>query len=274
LYTESPNYVIKRVITKPDSPSQEDAISLEVNHPNIVRTFETFKTTFINYEGELQNLIWLKSEYIKQKISQRFVGKDESIIREILHDALVAIDYLHSNNIIHLDLKIANVMGQPKGDGFQYKLIDFGYSRDLSKNKELLKKREVYIPNKSYGTYPYKPPEVVKRNIHGMASDIWCIGSIAWFLSLGKTPFYKEDGEKNLEEYRRFVSGDTTHFFKDDISLELEDFILACMNLNRKKRPTARMLLQHPFITGGTLITRKVDRMNFSDSDSEMYSDE
>ncbi|TBU02727.1 protein kinase [Hamiltosporidium tvaerminnensis] len=264
--------VIKRVVLRKDSPSFEDIVSMRLKHPNVLQTYHTFKTSFINSKDEKQDILWLISEFLTEKVTQKMVSRDEELIKIIITDVLNGLNYMHKQNIAHLDMKIANVMGEQSGTKISYKLIDFGYSRDLNKEPNLHSKNEVVIPHKSYGTFPYKPPEVVFENAHGLKADIWCVGAISWFLSLGKTPFYTEDGDKNIEEYKKFVSGKTKHFFKGEISPELEDFILRAMNPNRHHRPTADQLLKHAFITGETLNDVRSDSYS-NDSGYESFSD-
>ncbi|KAM0688375.1 hypothetical protein COBT_000369 [Conglomerata obtusa] len=257
------SYVIKRVIVNEASPTQEEEISLALKHRNIINTFGSEREVFVNHAGESQTILWLYSEYLKEKVSQRTVDRNERIIRDIMEDVLTALVFLHDEmNMVHLDLKIANVMGQREKGKIVYKLIDFGYARNF--NLEENDKGEVYIKNKSYGTFPYKSYEVVRKNIHGKASDIWCVGAIAWFLSMGETPFYKDDGEKDTVEFRQFIDGIEKHFFAGQTSSELKKFILTCMNRKRNERPTARDLLEHDFITG-----KKIERVKGNDSGFE-----
>lgn len=245
--------VIKRVIFREDSPSQEDVISRMVQHKNIMKTYTTFRSSFINRNNEKQVILWMISEYLTHRLSQKYVSRDEKVIRGVMRDSLIALDYLHRMNIAHLDIKIENIMGKEVSGTVRYKLIDLGYGRILDKDiggKEL---RETYIPTKSYGTFPYKPPEVVRENIHGVKSDIYCLGAVAWFLSLGKTPFYV-DGDRDLHAFRRFLAGGIRIRFKEDTSPELQDFVVQCMDPDRKRRPAAFQLLRHPFITNEVLL--------------------
>lgn len=271
---EYQTYVIKRVIVNEQSPTQEEEISLLLKHKNIINTFASEREVFYNHLNEKQEILWLFSEFLREKVSQRTVNGDEDIIRRIAKDILIAVSYLHNNNIVHLDLKIANVMGQKEKGKVVYKLIDFGYSRNL--NKEKAANDEVYIKNKSYGTFPYKSYEVARKNIHGKCSDIWCTGAIVWFLSLEETPFYKEKGEKDIDEYRNFIDGYKKHFFNPETSNELKDFVLRTMNRQRSERPTAEELLEHPFITNKKLDHEIVDYDDegyFTDSFSDTVSD-
>lgn len=248
LYTKnSKPVVIKRVIFREDSPSQEDLISRIIRHKNIMKTYTTFRSRFVNKRRQKQVIIWMISEYLPHRLSQRHVNRNENIIRNIAKDVLSGLNYLHRMNIAHLDVKIENIMGKEVNGVMRYKLIDLGYGRLLDNDFGGKENSEAYIPSKSYGTFPYKPPEVVRENLHGLKSDIYCLGAVAWFLSLGKTPFYV-DGERDLSTFRRFLAGGIKNKFKEDTSTELQDFVKRCMHPESRKRPSAYQLLKHPFI--------------------------
>lgn len=254
---EKQDFVIKRVMVRDESPTSEDVISMSLEHPNIIKTYETKKSTYTDHKGVTHNIIWLFSELLKIKVTQRYVGKNEDIIRFIMLDIINAIDYMHNKkNMVHLDLKMANVMGVLVSGVPRYIVLDFGYSRDLTKDGN---GDEVKIPGKAYGTFPYKPPEVIFENVHGKSSDIYCIGAIAWFMSLGETPFYDRNSEKDIYSHRKFLRGKKKHFFHADTSNELKDFIKKCMNLDRSKRPTAQELLKHPFLLNKSIVLPSSD---------------
>ncbi|KAL0265977.1 UNVERIFIED_CONTAM: hypothetical protein PYX00_011694 [Menopon gallinae] len=238
--------VIKRVIFREDSPSQEDVISRVVQHRNIMKTYKTFRSRFVNRKSERQTIIWLISEYLTLRLSHRYVNRNEEVIRRIVRDALLALEYLHTMNIAHLDIKIENIMGKEVDGAVRFKLIDLGYGRMLDNDVGGREMSETYIPTKSYGTFPYKPPEVVRENVHGLKSDIYCIGAVAWFLSLGKTPFYT-DGERDLQAFRRFLASGIRLRFREDTSPALQDFVEQCMHPSARERPDASQLLQHHF---------------------------
>ena len=240
--------VIKRVIFREDSPTQEDTISRLTQHRNIMKTYTAFRSRFVDRQQEQHTIIWTISEYLTHRISQKYVSRNENTIRNIVRDVLIALEYLHEMNIAHLDIKIENIMGRMMNGTVRYKLIDMGYGRVLDKDVGGRERSETYIPGKSYGTFPYKPPEVARQNLHGLKSDIYCVGAVAWFLSLGKTPFYA-NGERDMQAFRRFLSGGVKLTFEDDTSPELQDFVQKCMHIERKMRPTAAELLRHPFIT-------------------------
>lgn len=276
-YNRQKFFVIKRAIIRKDTNTQEDTISMRLRHPNLLTTYKTFRTEFIDRNNEQQDIVWLYSQFLKHRISHKYVAMDENIIRNILIDVLHGLEYMHERKIMHLDIKIANIMGQTENNRIVYKLIDFGYARDLMLSDKGSKMEEIKIPSKSYGTFPYKPPEVVFENVHGLKSDIWCVGAVAWFLSLGRVPFYHDNGEKNTVTYRRFIKGTKKHFFYPETSNELRDFVLVSMNRRRANRPSVKELLKHPFILGTKFDESESESEHDSgyesDSDAESYKD-
>ncbi|KAF9762452.1 putative serine/threonine-protein kinase mkcE [Nosema granulosis] len=265
----SPYVVLKRIIVNKKSPIHEDEIALKLNHRNIVKSTNSETMTYVDANGEKQTLIWLYMEYLPIRISHKTVNRDEETLRKIARDVLHGLNYLHKQNIAHLDLKIANIMGDEDENGVFYKIIDFGYARKIDEG-------EIKIPMKNYGTYPYKPPEIVLKNIHGMKGDIWCLGAIILFLRNGKTPFYDSKGNKQTDKYKEFLLGERTIPLSSDASPEIKDFISVCLQLDRNQRPSAEELLKHKFITGkedGVMYqTDSEDSGYFSSSTSEEES--
>lgn len=276
-YTNTnPNVILKRIIWNPSNLLNEDHMSMSLRAPNILKTLKTFRSRRILPDGKEQTLLWIFAEYLDVRISQKSVMGDENLIRKIIKDALQGLAYMHSNNVAHLDMKIGNIMGKTVNGSIVYKLIDFGYSQRMPKGVE-----HVVIPKKNYGTYPYKSPEIVFENKHGLKSDIWSLGAICWFLSLQYTPFYLENYVKDLDRYKKFLkqsneNGDTRGYhrftFNKNTSTALKHFVKLCMQINPERRPTAEELLRHPFILGLDITydednnSDEIDQTSFSSS--------
>ena len=265
----TPNVILKRIIHNPANNLNEDFLSMSLDSPYVCKTLKSFRTKRMLPDGSEQVFVWIFFEFLDVKITQRTVRGNESLIRKIISDALKGLNYLHSKNIAHLDMKVGNIMGKTTDKGVVYKLIDFGYSQKMPEGGSIV------IPKKNYGTYPYKPPEVVFKNEHGLKSDIWSLGAICWFLSLQYTPFYFEGYEKDLSSYRKFLKKRTERIedrknhifiFSKNASYELKDFVKKCMEVEPEDRPTVQELMKHPFITGDKIANAK-------DTDDEIEDD-
>jgi serine/threonine protein kinase len=94
---------------------------------------------------------------------------NENFLKNISFQILNGLNYLHENNIIHRDIKLENILYDPKNN--TAKIGDFGLSREFD-----------YDVNDQFtdvGTYPYKPPELLLGLTHYSSSlDIWSAGCI------------------------------------------------------------------------------------------------
>jgi calcium-dependent protein kinase len=103
---------------------------------------------------------------------------------ELMKMILLAVNFLHRNNIAHRDLKPENFLFENMEENAQLKLIDFGLSSKFSdKYKD---KMESMV-----GTPYYLAPEVLGGNYDHKA-DLWSCGVLMFILLSGKYPFTGE----------------------------------------------------------------------------------
>lgn len=158
----------------------------------------------------------------------------ENDIIRLIKQILEGVDYLHQNNIVHLDLKPQNILLSsiyPLGD---IKIVDFGMSRKIGNTCEL---REIM------GTPEYLAPEILNYDPITTATDMWNIGIIAYMLVTHTSPFV---GEDNQETYLNIsqVNVDYSEGFSS-VSQLATDFIQSLLVKNPEKRPTAEICLSH-----------------------------
>lgn len=116
------------------------------------------------------------SDYLRKLPGKK---ADEEEAKQIFHQLISTIDYLHRKNIAHCDLKFENILFE-EATG-ELKLIDFGFSvEDPEKNP----------PTFVCGTPSYmSPEEVLKKNVDFFKADVWSLGVILFKIVTGLFPF-------------------------------------------------------------------------------------
>ncbi|MBI3699834.1 MAG: protein kinase [Afipia sp.] len=142
-----------------------------------------------------------------------------------------AIDDIHRQHVIHLDIKPSNILSRPSGE---IVLIDFG----LAHHNRLpdLMDEEFRVP---YGTAPYMAPEQILGIRRDPRSDIFALGVLIYFLSTGKRPFGESQTLKGMKR-RLWKEPTPPRAIRPDYPPELQEIVLHCLEVNPAERyPTA-----------------------------------
>ncbi|KAL5048759.1 Calcium/calmodulin-dependent protein kinase [Aspergillus fruticulosus] len=208
----------------------------KLNHPHIVHFVDWFESkdkfyivTQLATGGELFDRI---CEYGK------FTEKDAS---QTIRQVLDAVNYLHQRNIVHRDLKPENLLYLTRDLDSQLVLADFGIARMLDNPAEVL--------TSMAGSFGYAAPEVMLKQGHGKAVDIWSLGVITYTLLCGYSPFRSENLTDLIEECRSGRVIFHERYWKD-VSKDAKDFILSLLQVNPAQRPTSEEALKHPWLKG------------------------
>ena len=213
-----------------ESIKREVDILRSLDHPNIVKYFET-------YEDECY--LHIVMEYIagdnlfRVLTDQKGFKFTERTISKIITCLLKAVLFLHHNGIIHRDIKPENIVFVELNNFNALKLIDFGLSIQQNAKKD----------NRRVGTPYYMSPEMVRGNFN-YASDVWSIGVILFIMVTGKQPFRGKSKEEVFEKIKKGAYDKNT-LTRAKCSKEVKDLIKKMLVIEHTKRITVECALDH-----------------------------
>ena len=179
----------------PITALREIMILKKLNHKNIIPLKEIV-TSKPKEKNKNRGNVYLVFEYMEHDISgltNKKINYSIQSIKCIMYQILEGLQYLHSNNIIHRDIKTANILLNNKGE---IKIGDFGLARIISPS---LKKK---ITNRVV-TLWYRAPELLFGEDHyGPAIDMWSIGCVFSELLTG-VPLFK--GKREMDQVDKIV---------------------------------------------------------------------
>uniref|UniRef100_A0A914HJN5 non-specific serine/threonine protein kinase n=1 Tax=Globodera rostochiensis TaxID=31243 RepID=A0A914HJN5_GLORO len=209
---------------------REVRIMKQLDHPNIVKLYQVIEnetTLFLVMEyasgGELFDYLVAHGRMKEKEARAKF--------RQIVS----AVQYLHSKNVIHRDLKAENLLLDAD---MNIKIADFGFSNTFSPGNKL---------DTFCGSPPYAAPELFQgKKYDGPEVDVWSLGVILYTLVSGSLPF---DGQ-NLKELReRVLRGKYRVPFY--MSTDCENLLKKFLVLNPVRRGTLEMIMRDKWMNMG-----------------------
>ena len=172
---------------------REISILKSYHHPNLVELLDIFISP--PKPPTYKSHVALIFEYMEHDISALVDSKitfSLGEIKNIMYQILTGIAYLHSNNIIHRDIKSANILLNNSG---VVKLGDFGLARTMC---PLPQRNKMYSNN--VVTIWYRSPELLlgMKN-YDLKVDMWSIGCVFAELLIGE-PIFRGNNEKEQIE--------------------------------------------------------------------------
>ena len=221
-------YCLKKINIKktPDRKNEINILS-KLDHPNLVKfiaSYEDEEGIYIIMEfciyGDLYSLLHM--------VKKKKVYVNEEIIWDIAYQCLLGLEYLHSQQIIHRDIKLLNIfMSKNK----IVKIGDMGMSKILSKKEMKLSR---------VGTPLFLAPELILKEKYDYKADIWSLGCSIYHLAKTTPPF----NDENLIKLGQSIVNDEPQELPGCYSDELKHFVSKLMTKNKKMRPSATESLQ------------------------------
>lgn len=160
--------------------TNEAKTTMRLQHSNIVKIFDTAIDSGMNQPIFFTVMQWLEGETLEQLLSIRKLTVKE--ITDIFRQTCEAVDYIHSLNILHLDIKPSNIMLEPDSNGnYKVKLLDFGLS------KIILTESSTTV-SLFGGTVQYCSPEHFGGEF-SYQTDIYSLGATLYYMLTGNLPF-------------------------------------------------------------------------------------
>jgi len=170
----------------------------------------------------------------------KFTEKDAS---QTIRQVLDAVNYLHERNVVHRDLKPENLLYLTKESDSPLVLADFGIAKMLDSDSDVL--------TSMAGSFGYAAPEVMLKQGHGKAVDMWSLGVITYTLLCGYSPFRSENLADLVDECRSGRIVFHERYWKD-VSKDAKEFILTLLQPDPKRRATSEQAMRHVWLEGET----------------------
>ncbi|KAK8809636.1 hypothetical protein WA158_000579 [Blastocystis sp. Blastoise] len=195
---------------------REISIHVYLNNPNIVQLYG-----LCDYEGKYMGILMERCKHTLLYIllNKKYI-LNTAIVRSYIYNIVDAIIYIHSKNILHRDIKAANVLID---DNNHAKLCDFGFARSYTTDS----------PLSQVGTFSHVAPEILSGHYNNKV-DVYSFGVLLIEI------FTRQD----INIYRHLNPSDESmiHELKITISPAIVGIIHLCLQSNPQKRPSMKQV--------------------------------
>lgn len=217
------------------SVQQETSLMRKVSNSDYIVKY------YGSYFSRKTNTIWLILEYCSSgsaidlmlSMDRTFSEVEVATIMEMI---LKGLTVMHSENLIHRDIKGANILISEEGYA---KLGDFGVGAALSEEKYRISKK---------GSPYWMSPQVASSVKYDFKTDIWSLGVTCVELLEGEPPFSDLKPRNVMEKISKHPPSAEEMIDLNEHTTEFKSFLEHCLEIDPKKRYSAKDLLKHQFI--------------------------
>ena len=201
---------------------KERNLIAKINHPFIVNMHFSFQDNHYLYiildlmkGGDLRYYIRLQ-----EKGKKKFT---ENEVQFLVTNLILALEYIHKNNIIHCDIKPENILSNKQG---YFYLTDFSIAKNKNdkenninnmniNNTNIINTNSNNNSNNHYieGSLGYMPPEIVFAESLNFSADYFSLGVICYEIMMGKIPYMS----KNLDGMKKLIMANQVQIKKFSI---------------------------------------------------------
>ncbi|OHT07057.1 AGC family protein kinase [Tritrichomonas foetus] len=207
---------------------RERNILVKARNPFLVSLYHAFQT---------DTKFYFVLEYVPGGELFNRMNKEDHIppnqVKLYVAEVAIAIEYLHSIDIVYRDLKPENVLISKDG---HVKLTDFGLSKDLD-NED--------TTSTFCGTPEYAAPEVIRKNQYGKEIDWWSLGVLTFELLFDRLPF---EAPNRPKLFHQILNEEPN--FPNLTDPDTKNFISSLLIKDPKKRADFKKIKNHPFFDG------------------------
>ncbi|GAN08564.1 conserved hypothetical protein [Mucor ambiguus] len=207
---------------------KEVNILKRLSHKNIVKYIG-----FIPNQHSLNIVLEYAENGSLMSTLKAFGAFPEKLVASFCSKILNGLSYLHENQVVHCDLKAANILTTKTGD---VKLTDFGVSLNLKKTVDAAD---------ISGTPNWMAPEVIELKGATTKSDIWSLGCTCIELVSGKPPY----SDLLAMSAMFHIVEDEYPPFPENLSQDMKSFLLCCFQKDPSDRKSSLELQRHEWIT-------------------------
>ncbi|KAA6366217.1 MAG: putative NEK protein kinase, partial [Streblomastix strix] len=226
------------VLKKVDYLEEEDKIRADREVEQMLRLASPYTVRLISKFPDRTELC-LIMEYCSQGDLRKVIAElqqlpeEERLMRvwEILAQIFLALDHLHSHEVIHRDVKPENIFVMEDGS---IKLGDFGLAKEIASRNYAT----------AVGTKVYQAPEVYQQQQMTVESDVFAVGEVIFELLSGRHPFESRTEQGMIENICKGEMIEFPSFAEGN----MKQIVLAMMNPNPSRRPSAKAVLAHDMV--------------------------